>query len=231
MRYINYSLLVMGLLCIFLLIKSSGEVVEISGIRYIFQGFNFGNTMIFTLSSGMLVSIWFYFLVVYLPQNQKKKRVKANFLSQYIEFRRQLILHILNTYNKGNISESYVDTDLLIDSDKFKAYFKEYVTESQNRWHVFLNNLDEEALAEILIEFEAFKEAVSYLLNNVEIENNNIFSFLHNFNAISISLKNTKLYDDRDKQFARLLWEILASFSFMGGYQENNHFEKMFKKI
>lgn len=231
MRYINYGLLFLSLLCVFLIIKSSGEMVEVSGLKNIFQSFSFGNTIIFTLSSGMLVSIWFYFLVVYLPEKQKKKRVKESFLSQYREFKRQLILHIFNAYSKANISEPYVDTDLLIDPDEFKAYFKECVTESQNRWHIFLNNLDEEVLAEILIEFEALKEAVSYLLSNIEIENNDIFVFLHDFNAISTTLKNTKIHDDRDKPFARLLWEILTSFSRMDGYYGYNHFERMVKKI
>ena len=119
----------------------------------------------------------------------------------------------------------------LMEPQVFKDYFKEKVTADQDRWHVFLNNLDKGLLADILNEFEAFKEATSYLLGNVQVDDEEVFSFLHRINTISITLKGVSVEDDSLKQLSRFLWEILAGFSWVDGYRDYDYFDSMFHKI
>ena len=58
-----------------------------------------------------------------------------------------------------------------------------------------------------------------------------VFSFLHRINTISITLKGVSVEDDSLKQLSRLLWEMLAGFSCADGYRDYDYFDKMFRKI
>lgn len=96
MKFLNKGLLVLSFLCLFFMLKSSEDRLLFESAGFFFQQFKLGNEIIFNLSCGMLISIWFYFLVVWLPEKKNKKRVKSNFISQYTEFKRYLIMHIVD---------------------------------------------------------------------------------------------------------------------------------------
>jgi hypothetical protein len=194
----------------------------------VFEKFDVGNSVIFNLSIGMLVSIWFYFLVVHLPSAARKRRIKRNFIFQYIEFRRKLIYHII-----GNSGEAYSHAliDELMGVKEFRDYFNTKINETQNRWFAFSNNISNESLSDILLEFEAFQEAITILLINIDIQNENVFSFLHRLKTISITQKNARVEDYNSFRFLRrLLWEMLAGFS-QDDYRDFDYFEEMFRKI
>ncbi|ENX3946294.1 hypothetical protein ACFO1C_001620 [Photobacterium damselae] len=228
MKSFNKGLLFLSFLCLLLVLKSSEERLLLESTGLIFQQFKLGNDIIFNLSCGMLISIWFYFLVVWLPEKKNKNRVKTHFIFQYTEFKRNLIMHIVRACREPCCSDLL---DSLIVNQAFKSYFKEKVTIDQDRWHVFLNNLDKDLLNDILHEFEAFQYATSYLLGSVQVDDDEVFSFLHRINTISITLKGVSVEDDSIKRLSRLLWEILAGFSGNNGYQDYDYFDKMFRKI
>jgi hypothetical protein len=226
--FLNKGLLILSCLCLWLVLKSSEERLLLESAGFLFQQFKMGNDIVFNLSCGMLISIWFYFLVVWLPEKKNKKRIKTHFISQYAEFKRHLIMHIVGACREPCNADLL---EYLMEPQVFKDYFKEKVTADQERWHVFLNNLDKKLLADILNEFEAFKEATSYLLGNVQVDEDEVFSFLHRINTISITLKGVSVEDDSLKQLSRLLWEMLAGFSCADGYRDYDYFDKMFRKI
>nr|WP_295709570.1 hypothetical protein [uncultured Halomonas sp.] len=228
MKYINYLLLIVGGLSVFLIVKSSNDVILSNEYGAFFSQFILGNDIVFNLSCGMLVSIWFYFLVVFLPEYFKKKRIKKNFISEYREFRRQIIQHILH-----NSSEPYSVglIDELTDVKEFKRYFYTKVGDNKNRWYVFSNNLDSKALTEILLEFESLKESIILLLVNIDIQNDEVVSFLHRLKTMSINLKGVREGDYLGyNRFLRFLWEMLSGYT-VDGYNDNDTFENIFKKI
>lgn len=119
----------------------------------------------------------------------------------------------------------------LTDVSEFKKYFHTIVDENQNRWYIFSNGLSDKALKEIVLEFEAFKEAIIVLLLNVDIQNDEVVSFLHRFKTISITLKGVSTEDYMGyKVLLRLLWEMLSGFT-IDGYKNSDIFEDVFKKI
>lgn len=133
----------------------------------------------------------------------------------------------------GACREPY-DSDLLnklIEPNAFRDHFKVKVTANQDRWHVFVNNFDNKLLADILNEFEVLKYATTYLIGNVEVDDDEVFAFLHRINTISVTLKGVSLEDDSLKRLTRLLWQMLAGFSWADGYQDDNYFDNMFRKI
>ncbi|WP_163576232.1 hypothetical protein [Halomonas faecis] len=228
MKYINHLLLVVGGLSVFLVVKSSNDVLLSNGYGTFFGRFVVGNDIVFNLSSGMLVSIWFYFLVVFLPEYFKKKRIKENFISEYREFRKQIVRHILH-----NSSEPYSAglIDELADVRAFKRYFHTKVGDNKNRWYVFSNNLDGKALEEILLEFESLKESVILLLVNIDIKDAEVVSFLHRLKTMSITLKGVREGDYLGcNGFLRLLWEMLSGYT-VDGYSDSDTFENILKKI
>ncbi|TON99213.1 hypothetical protein, partial [Vibrio parahaemolyticus] len=95
MKFLNKGLLLLSFLCLLLMLKSSEEKLLLDSAGLLFQQFKLGNEIVFNLSCGMLISIWFYFLVVWLPEQKNKKRVKTYFISQYAEFKRHLIMNIV----------------------------------------------------------------------------------------------------------------------------------------
>tara|TARA_R110000850_G_scaffold99642_2_gene206403 strand:- start:449 stop:1135 length:687 start_codon:yes stop_codon:yes gene_type:complete len=227
-KYINYLLLIVGGLSVFLIVKSSNDVILSNEYGAFFSQFILGNDIVFNLSCGMLVSIWFYFLVVFLPEYFKKIRIKKNFISEYKEFRRQIIQHILH-----NSSEPYSVglIDELTDVKEFKRYFYTKVSDNKNRWYVFSNNLDSKALTEILLEFESLKESIILLLVNIDIQNDEVVSFLHRLKTMSINLKCVREGDYLGcNRFLRFLWEMLSGYT-VDGYNDNDTFENIFKKI
>ncbi|MEC6907950.1 hypothetical protein VXS04_09750 [Photobacterium piscicola] len=228
MKYLNKCLLFLSFLCLFLVLKSSEEKLLLDSMNFIFQQFEVGNEIVFNLSCGMFISIWFYFLVVWLPEKKNKTRVKNHFIYQYAEFKRHLIMHIVGACKEPYESELLTD---LMEPQTFKDYFKEKITVDQERWDVFLNNLNKDRLIDILNEFEAFKEATFYLLSNVQVDDDEVFAFLHRINAISVTLKGISIDDDSLKQLSRLLWEMLAGFNWVDGYQDYDYFDSMFRKI
>jgi hypothetical protein len=228
MKYISHSILYIAILSCILIIKSSSEPLLLEEFGFILGQFSYGNEIVFNLSCGMLVSIWFYVLVVLLPEYFRRTRIKRNFLSEYRVFRKQLILHVLSNghepYFTGLVEE-------LTDVSEFKKYFHTIVDENQNRWYMFSNGLSDKALKEIVLEFEAFKEAIIVLLLNVDIQNDEVVSFLHRFKTISITLKGVSTEDYMGyKVLLRLLWEMLSGFT-IDGYKNSDIFEDVFKKI
>lgn len=216
----------------FLALKTSDEpVLEIlnkTWIASLFQKLPIGNTIVFNLSVGFLVSVTFYLLVVWFPDRQRKNLIKKNMKEQYRSFKQDTIAILLSA------CQSSYDSDLpekLAEQSEFKKYFKEAVGESQERWSVVLNGLNEQLLKDLLVELEILMNEVSYVLNNLSIEDSEIFSFFKRLSQAVYKLKNTTMEDDDIKQLSRFLWELFAGWSFVNGYREDDIVGVMIEKI
>ncbi|OBU39885.1 hypothetical protein [Photobacterium phosphoreum] len=231
MNRLNIILVITSVMCFFLVFKTSDEPLIISGefFELAFRQFTLGNTILFNLCSGLLISIWFYFLVVFIPEAKRKNRIKKHFIMQYHQFRKQVVICILSAC--GESGDADLINSLIIPS-KFKTYFDGKDKTDQNRWYVFMNNADEVIVKNILAEFIAFKEMISYLLNNIDIEDEELHTFLHNFNTITTILVNTRADDyDSMKGFSRYLRPIFAGYSWKTGSYDYDRFGNMFDRI
>lgn len=148
---------------------------------------------------------------------------------QYSEFRKQVVIHILDTCDEG-----YKD-DLpsrLTNLSEFKTYFDKKIKPNQTRWYVFMNNADSVVVQSILSEFIAFKEATLYLLTKVDIEDEEAHAFLHKFNAITAMLISTSVDDYNSMRlFCSYLRDIFAGFNSLSGSRGYDYFTKIFNKI
>ena len=223
---------IISLASAFLALKASDEpIVELcrdTAIAGLLRRFPTGNSVVFDLSIGFLVSVIFYLLVVWFPARQKKNLIKRTFEEQYRYFKEDTIAILLRA-----CATSY-ESDLpktLSDQNKFRDYFKEPVSESQNRWHSVLNGLDERLLKDLLVELEILMHEVRYVLDNVDIDDPKVFSFFKRLSQAVYKLKNFTLEYDDVKQLSGFLWDIFAGFSIIKGYRENDIIEDMIKSI
>ncbi len=225
---LTIMLWIMTIACIFLVINTSSEPVfrifKNTFIDSLFSQFVTGNTIIFNLSIGFLVSIIFYLLVVWFPNRRRRNIIKRNLEEQYRSFKEDTIEILLMACSGDYHSK-------LSDQNEFKKYFKEKISESQNRWDAVFNGIDDYLLRELLVELEILLNEVSFVLNNVYINDPNIFSFFKRLSQSVYRLKNTTLeYDDR-KVLMGFFWELFAGWSLVDGYSDDDIVKVMIDKI
>jgi len=78
-----------------------------------------GNEIIFSLSGGFLISLFFWFLVVKLPEIRKREIIKNNISAQYQHFKEDtiqiLLLASIGTHD-SQLHENFVTTKNLRNS-------------------------------------------------------------------------------------------------------------------
>jgi hypothetical protein len=227
---------VISLASIVLALKASSEpmpqVFRDTWIDHVFQQFSTGNSIIFDLAVGFLVSLIFYLLVVWYPGRRRRNTIRHSLEERYRSFKEGVIDILLNAGDRGG-GVPY-DADLvsrLLDLRAFRSFFKEPVSESQDRWHTVLNGLDESLLRELLIELEMFLNEVTFVLSNVDIRDRDTFSFFKRLSEAVYRLRNCTSGYDEVKPLSQFLWELFAGWSFVEGYADKDIVKVMIDKI
>lgn len=223
---------ILSIACIFLALKTSDEpilkIFKKTWIETLFQKLPTGNTIVFNLSVGFLVSVIFYVVVVWIPDRRRKNLIKKNMKEQYCSFKKDAIAILLSACHSS--FESTLP-EKLVKQDEFKKYFKEPVGNSEERWYEVLNGLNNRLLKDLLVELEILMNEVSYVLNNVNIKDPEVFSFFKRLSQAVYKLKNITMEYDDVKQLSQFLWELFAGWSFVDGYRKEDIVDVMIEKI
>lgn len=183
---------------------------------------------LYDIGVGGLVSIVFYLLLVRLPENAKRRRVRRSLERQYKTFKKDCLFVMLGVVDR------IVDPDKIeqfLDQKAFREYFEQYLDASQDRFDVFLNGLDEHGLIEILRAVDIFRDEIGFALSVVDIPSDDAFEFLKRFSCAIHAIKGSKLGYDDIKSLGRFLWSLFSGFDFVTGYQEEDIVEKMIRSI
>lgn len=217
---------------ILLVLKTSSEpVLDVFRNTWIepwSQRFSTGNTILFNFSVGFLVSMVFYLLIVWFPDRRRKNLIKKNLGEQYQFFKKdtiQILLAACKTRYKKDLTKK------LMEQVEFRNYFNEHVNESQVRWDIVMGGLDDRLLKDLLVEFELLLREVTYVRNNVNIEDPNVFSFFQRLSQTVYRMKNTTLEYEDVKLLLGFLWQLFAGWSFIDGYREDEIVSVMIKGI
>lgn len=120
------KILVWGLLptALFLLFKSSDEPLLIDSIGPLFKKFENGNTIIFNICIGYIVSLLFYILVVFIPEKSRNRELKEK-LGQPISFIFEALSSGIFHWSKHVINCKPINDHIkVIDQFKNQANFK-----------------------------------------------------------------------------------------------------------
>lgn len=112
------------------------------------------NKIAYDLGIGGLTSLIFYMLLVRLPEAGRRRRAKQSLARRYAAFKRDLISAVVGTAD-GSYDVDVIDE--LMDHKKFRQYFRQSVGNNQDRWHSFLNNLEDHQLRELQTTMEIFR--------------------------------------------------------------------------
>ena len=154
---------------------------------------------------------------------------RESFREQYRQFKRDCISTIVGVVD-GTHSTTTVEG--LLDQKNFREYFQQQVSDSQNKWHVFLNELREHNLSDLLVAMEIFRGEVLFVLNNTDVADEETLAFLKRLSAAIFSLQQQTTLDyDPTKRLGGFLWEILAGWNFVKGYEEKDIVEQMIRSI
>lgn len=224
----------LSLMCGFLVLKTSDDalppIFEDTMLESWFLRFEVGNEIISNISLGFIVSVVFYLLVVWLPTKRKRNLIKNNYKKQYSAFKKGMIIVFLSASGKSYNSELLNKLGV---QPEFKRYFKEkeQVSQSQDRWHVVLNGLEEHHLKDILMELELFVSETDYVLNNIEFKDKKVFEFLNELKRTVYRFKNSTLEYEDVKMISQFIWQIFAGWSWSEGYLEFDIIQDMIDEI
>jgi hypothetical protein len=199
-----------------------------TGLCPLFPNAKAWNKIFYDLAVGALVTLFFYLLVVRLPDYQRRRRLKRNLKRHYRAFRKDCIQIMLLVADGGY---SRGAPEALLEQDRFKAYFEEKVVPVRDRWHEFQSKLDERSLRELLTRMEVFRDEIAFVLNGADILKDEPFEFLKMLSITISSMKDTTLGYDDSKPLARFLWTVFTGRDLITGYRKEDTVKKMINAI
>jgi hypothetical protein len=183
---------------------------------------------LYDVGVGGLVSLFFYLLLVRIPDNIKRRRIRRGLERQYKIFKEDCLYVMLGVVD-GVVDPEKVDE--LLDQKAFRAYFQERPTPSQDRLDIFLNGLDETGLRQILSAVDILREEIAFALSATEIPTDEAFEFFKRFSGAIHAVKDTELGYDSIKPLSRFVWTLFSGFDFVTGYQKEDVVAKMIGSI
>lgn len=185
--------------------------------------------VLYDFGIGGVVSLCFYILLVRLPEFAKRRRVRRSLERRYECFKEACLYTILGVVN------GFVDTalaDALLNRAEFRNYFNQAsVIPEQHRWDYFLNNLNQDALNDILKEVDLLREEVNFVTSVIDINTDETFHFMKRFSAVTYDVQRTVLGYDSIKPLSIFLWSIYSGFDPAIGYEKPDFVSTMIRSI
>jgi hypothetical protein len=235
-RHMKYRfdvvLILLTLLCtIVMLISSSDPVLPFikgTAAHVLLSQFKTGNQIAFDLSVGLLAGVFMYYLVVRIPEQSKRRRLRVHLAETYKSFKEDSIAVYL-----GCFMPSY-PSDLprtLSQQAEFRNFFKKQHVPGQDRWHAVANGLDDRHLKTLVVELEILMQEIHFTLSAIDVLDRSAFQFLKRLSQIIYRSKNwTTDYDDV-KSLMSFLWSLHAGWSWAEGYAESDPVAEMIAAI
>ncbi len=228
-KVLSFGLWVLFLVSAMLMLKSSSDPMPFSMDAVgLLSPFLHGKEIIFNLSVGIIVSLFIYVLIVWIPEQSKRKRVRRNLALQYGLFKEECLSIFFSA-----LQESY-DLELLHrlkDQTFFREYFKEKVSPDQVRWDAVLNGLDDHLVKMLVVELEILMTEVHYALTVIDVDDPDVFSFLKRLTRILYRNRNWSSEYDDVKQLSGFMWSVHTGWSVIDGYTKKDIIAEMIEAI
>ena len=184
---------------------------------------------------GTLVSFIFYFLVVHLPEKQRRNRLRRNFLQHYLSIKEGLIWQIVfssKLAGRVDLETSYVEIERLMNVKEFRKSFSGG-REHDEGWYAFMNHMsnDSPQFQEIVLLLSQLRLQVEYVLLQDVFDGLQVLSFFSWLRIHLLRLERTDSSDWDKKQLVGFLYELLAGWDPITGYREFDIIEHETEKI
>jgi hypothetical protein len=186
------------------------------------------NKLFYDFSAGCVITIVFYWILVRLPEHQKRKRIKRSFRVQYRAFKVACIENFLALADGGfdsNLTES------LLPIEAFRDYFKQDVGDGKIRWDDVANNMTQYYLDVTLSRMEILRQEISFVMHHTDISERNSFEFLKQLSHAMLMQRNAMIEYDSMKSFLGFFWQIFTGWDWVHGYRSRDIVEDMIEAI
>lgn len=175
---------------------------------------------------NLLAAYLFFLLIVHFPIIRQRQIIGNNLRNRYLDFKTTIISHLLS------IAEDSYSPDLvarLCNIKEFRSYFKK---DNSAKWNLIANSLNhsESQVDEILVELAIFRKEIAFVLNKVEIRDEQILAFFKIFSSIMYKQERRRP-DDDIKPLMQFMWQLFAGWSWMEGYAEKDVVQILIDKI
>ena len=182
----------------------------------------------YVLASGLTVSLLTYFLVSWLPEKRRRKRIKHLLAKQYDSFKEECISIFFSALGK---SYSLEEQERLKNQAEFIHYFQEDLGDGDNRWYRVLNGLNERLISQLLSAIDMLVVEISYALNMLDIDDDEVFRFLKRLSHVAHSYQNFDDNYDDVKRLSGFLWTVHTGWSVIDGYTDRDVIQEMIERI
>jgi hypothetical protein len=190
--------------------------------------FQTGNQIAFDLSVGLLAGVFMYYLVVRVPEQTKRRRLRTNLVETYRSFKKDSIAVYLGCFMPSYPAEL---PETLSKQAEFRKFFSEPHVPDQDRWHAVANGLNEYRLKSLVVELEILMQEIHFTLSAIDVQDHRAFQFLKHLSKIIYRSKNwTTEYDDV-KSMMGFLWSLHTGWSWADGYAESDPIAEMIAAI
>jgi hypothetical protein len=180
------------------------------------------------IAISTIAAFIFYVFQVLIPERRRKDIVKHNFEQQWKDFKKDFICQFLWA------SKGVVEGDLpekLCDVKAFREFAREGNGDGTEGWYGVLNGLEDHHIRDLVIALDRLKNEVLFLLNNVRIDDPEVFAFFKRLSHVEYELRNTNLHDDSLKTFSHFVWEVFAGWSHAEGEKDYDIVQAMIDRL
>jgi hypothetical protein len=229
---LDLLILVLGVICAWVMLSSSSDPIVSwlrgTALEAAFVQFPTGNQIAFDLSVGVISALITYYLLVRLPEHERKRRIKKHLLFSYQAFKESAIQTFLGC---ANDSYSLDDVALLSSQSAFRRHFKESVAQGQEKWDVVANNIEDFHIRQLVIEAEVLLGEFQHAISAVDVPDPEVFKFMKHLSSVLYRAKNWSSDYDGVKQVLRFFWQLLAGWDPVKGYQDEEYVVAMLRRI
>ena len=185
--------------------------------------------------AGGLVSFFFYWLVVYVPEQRKRHVINNSLRKMYRNVKQDILYQVIFASQKGGRHDLQADTatiDRLMTVEGFKAAF-DGGHGADEGFYAFANQMSEDTpeFREILLSLELLAKQVEFVLHNYTIDDNHLFDFFKRLEVILLALRQSSPGYDESKPLCRFVYEMFSGFNSIEGYRGYDVIEQMIDDI
>lgn len=204
------------------------EVFNTTIAQKFFSQFATGNQIVFDLAVGLLAGVFMYYLVVRLPEYEKRRRLRSHLSSTYETFKRECIAIYLSCFMQSYPSELSHE---LLDRNSFKDFFKEFHSSGQTKWDAVANGLNDDRIKSLIVELELLHQEIQFTLGAIDVRDKNTFTFFKALSRVLYRSKNWTADYDHVKSMLDFMWSLHTGWNWVSGYAEKDPVVEMINAI
>lgn len=175
---------------------------------------------------AVIVSFVFYFLVVFLPEKQRKSILKNQISSTYKDLKRSILQEIVHgsiIAGRKDLNHSTELVDRLLDLREFRKEFSKG-REATEGYYAFSNHLNHDSpqFQEIMLNLKQMNTQIVFLLNHYNFDDPELFEFFKRLELHLLRLERVTPDHDGSGPLLRFLYDVCSGWNFIAGYQDED---------